>query len=38
MSNILVVGDERDIADLLEVYLKKIKYKYIGLKLMYFLL
>ena len=38
MSNILVVGDEREIADLLEVYLKKIKYKYIGLKLMYFLI
>lgn len=38
MSNILVVDDEREIADLLEVYLKNIKYKYIGLKLMYFLI
>ncbi len=38
MSNILVVDDEKEIVDLLEVYLKKIKYKYIGLKLMYFLL
>lgn len=38
MSNILVVDDEKEIADLLEVYLKKIKYKYISLKLMYFLL
>lgn len=38
MSNILVVDDEKEIAVLLEVFLKKIKYKYIGLKLMYFLL